>query len=89
MNFSGSSHHVAVETNPSIREKLSSIPGLARWVKDPALWCRSQMQLGSRVAVAVVQAGSCSSHWTPRLGASIGCRCGLKKTKMNKRKKET
>ena len=82
MNFSGSSHHVAVETNPSIREKLSSIPGLARWVKDPALWCRSQM-------AAVVQAGSCSSHWTPRLGASIGCRCGLKKTKMNKRKKET
>ena len=32
------------------------IPGLAQWVKDlvlPELWCRSQMRLGSRVAVAV------------------------------------
>ena len=28
------------------------------------LWCRSQMRLGSHVAVAVVQAGSCSSDRT-------------------------
>ena len=39
------------------------------------LWCRSQILLGSGVAVAVTQAGSCSSDWTPNLGTSIcrGC----------------
>ena len=31
------------------------------------LWCRSQMQLGSQVAVSVVQASVCSSDWTPSL----------------------
>ena len=33
-----------------------SIPGLAQWVKDLALLscCRSQMQLGSPITVAVV-----------------------------------
>ena len=30
-------------TNPTIQEDTSSIPGLSRWVKDPAslwLWCK-------------------------------------------------
>ena len=37
------------------------------------LRCRSQTQLGSGVAVAVVQPGSCSSDSTPSLGTFICC----------------
>ena len=48
------------------------------------LCCRSQMQLGSCVAVAVVQAGGQSSDRTPSLGPSICHGFGPKKTKQNK-----
>ena len=45
-------------TNPTRNHEVAgSIPSLAQWVKDLCcheLWCRSQMQLGSGVAVAVV-----------------------------------
>ena len=41
---------------------------------------------GSNVAVAVIQAGSCSSNSTPSLGTSICCRCRPKKQKQIKNK---
>ena len=39
------------------------------------------MQLRPSIAVAVVQAGSCSSNLTPSLGTSICPRCSPKKQK--------
>ena len=60
-------------------EVVGSIPGLAQWAKE--LWCRWQTWLGSCVAVAVVQAGGCSSHQTLSLGTSICCRCDPRKGK--------
>ena len=51
------------------------------------LWCGSQTWLGSGVAVAVVQAGSCRSNSTPSLGTSTCCGGSPKKT--GKKKKKT
>ena len=45
------------------------------------LRCRSQILLGSGVAVAVVQVSSCSSDSTPGLETSICHGCGPKKKK--------
>ena len=54
------------------------------------LWCKSQMRLGSHVAMvlpgAVVYAGSCSSDLTLNLGTCICHGCGPKKTKKKKKK---
>ena len=52
------------------------------------LWCRSQMWLGFGMAVAVVQAGSCSYDLTPSLGTSICFRGSLNKKKEKKEKKK-
>ena len=65
----------------SIHEGTDSIPGLARWFKDPALrelWCRLPVWLGSHVAVALVYVGGYNSNRTPSLGTSM---CGPKKKK--------
>jgi len=48
------------------------------------LWCRSQMRLILDDAVAVVEACSYSSYWTPSLGTSICHKCGPKKQKKKK-----
>ena len=49
------------------------------------LWCRSQMKLGSGVAVAVVYVGQqLQLRFDPSLGTSISHRFGSKKTKQNK-----
>ena len=67
-----------------IPEDMGSIPaslgGLRIW-HCYELWCRSQMWLGSSVAVAVVKASSCSSNSTPSLGTFICQGCGPKKQK--------
>ena len=60
---------------------LASLSGLGK-LHCRELWCRSQMWLGSRVAVAVVH--SYSSNSTLGLGISMCCRWGPKK----KRKKD-
>ena len=83
-----------METNPtSIHEDVRSILGLTPHV-DPGirrcreLWCRSQTWLESGVAVAVTQAGSCSSDLTPSLGTSLCHGYGPKKRGKKKKKKK-
>ena len=49
---------------------LASLSGL-RIGHCHELWCSSKAWLGSSVAVAVVEASSCSSDSTPSLGTSI------------------
>ena len=67
--------------------KMACSSGLRIWVL-PELWCRSQTQLRCDVAVAVAQAGSCSSDLTPSLGTSISHKCGLKSKKRRKERKD-
>ena len=55
---------------------LASLSGSGIW-RCHELWCRSW--LGCLIAVAVVQAGSCSSNTTPSLGTSICYKYGPKK----------
>ena len=86
------SHHGSAPMNPTrIHEDVGSIPGLTQRLRIwqcCELWCRSQVRLGSGAAVAVVQAGSCSSDMTPSLGTSLCYGCGpkMQKTKQNKTK---
>ena len=67
---------------------LASLSGLRIWC-CPELWGRSQTRLRSHVAVAVVEASSCSSDWTLSLGTSIRLGCGPKdKKRKEKERKE-
>ena len=56
-NFSGVPVVAQWLTNPTRNHEVAgSVPALAQWVNDQALrelWCRLQMRLGSRVAVAL------------------------------------
>src|SRR5512136_1347482 len=52
------------------------------------LWCRLQMRLGSRVAVALAWAGGYSSDSTPSLGTSI-CRGSGPRNSNNNNNKTT
>ena len=76
----GSSRCGSVLTNlTSIHEDTGSFPGLTHWLRIPGcheLWCCSQLQHGSRIAVA----GSYSSDSTLSLGTSTCHKCGPKKT---------
>ena len=63
---------------------LASLSGL-RIRRCRELGCRSQIQLGSYIAVAVVEAGGYSFDLTPSLGTAICCRCGPKKTRQKKK----
>ena len=59
---------------------LALLSGL-RMQRCRELWCRSQAQLESHVAVAVVKAGSYNSDSTPSLGTSTGAALKRPKTK--------
>ena len=66
-------------TNPTRNHEVAgSVPPLLSGLTIQhchELWCRLHMQLGSRIAVALAQAGSYNSDSTPSLGTSIcpGC----------------
>ena len=59
------------------------VPVVAQWVKNPT-WHRSQIQLGSSVAVAVVQACSCRfKPWPWELTYAAGSAVKRKKIALN------
>ena len=86
----GSSCLGTAETNPTRNHEVAvqfraSLSGLRIqcWCE---LWYRSQTQLGSGITVALVQADSCSSKWTPSLGTSTCAGAALKNRKKKKKK---
>ena len=77
-------------TNPTRNHEVaSSIPALAQWVKDlqrcRELWCRSQMRLGFRVAVALAATAQIRPlAWEPPYAAGAA----LEKAKRQKKEKK-
>ena len=67
-------------------QSLISLSGLRIW-HCRELWCRSQTQLGSQVAVAVAQASGYSSNLTPGLETSYA-KGAAPKDRQTDRKKE-
>ena len=67
-------------------QSLASLTGLRIW-RCGELWCRSQMWLGTRAAVALAEAGGYSPNSTPSLGTSICLGCGPRKGKKIKKKR--
>ena len=78
-------------TNPSRKHEVAgSVPGLTglRIRRCRELWCRSQAQLGSGIAVVMVLASIYNSDLTSSLGTSIYCGCNPKKKLKKKEKKK-
>ena len=93
VNIIRNSHCDSVKTKLSLGSTRMQVPSLASlrgsriWCYCE-LWCSLQMRLGSRVAVAVVQACLCSSDSTPSLGTSMCRICSPKSKQTNKRTKQ-
>ena len=80
----GRSHRGSAETNLRMQVRsLASFRGL-RIRCCHELWCRSQTQFVSYVAVSVAEAGSYCSNSTPSLGTCIYRGCGPKERQKNK-----
>ena len=75
---------IRLRTQHSLHEEACSIPRVTQRLRIQhcyKLQHRSQMWLGTGVAMAVLQACNCSSHSTPSPGTSLHCMCGCTKKK--------
>ena len=61
-------------------QSLASLSELRIW-RCCGLWCRLEMRLGSRIAMAVASAGSCGSESTPAWELPCAVDSALKKKK--------